>query len=180
MDRRIAQAAGPALFAALVMSLVGALAAALEQPWLFPSLGPTLFLLAATPVERPWNVFAGHAVGVAAGFGALFLFGAQEAPSAFDAGAVDASRAAATALAVGATLLLQSVAAAKHPPAAATTMLITLGGLQPAWATVAAIAAGVGLVAGLAYATHAVIQTRRRSALAPSEAKSGGDAEAGC
>lgn len=180
MGPRIAEAARPALFAVLVMSLVGSLAAALEQPWLFPSLGPTLFLLAATPAERPWNVFAGHAIGVVAGFGALFLFGAQEARSVFEAGAVDASRAGATALAVGATLFLQSLAGARHPPAAATTMLITLGGLRPAWATVAAIAAGVSLVAGLAYAAHALLPARRKPALAPAEATRRQDAEAGC
>jgi hypothetical protein len=180
MSRRVLEAAGPALFATLVMSLVGALAAILEQPWLFPSLGPTLFLLAAAPPERPWNVFAGHAIGVAAGFGALFLFGAQDSLSAFDAGAVGAGRAAATALAVGATLLLQTLAGAKHPPAAATTMLITLGGLRPGWATVAAIAAGVSLVAGLAYAAHALLPARPRSTLAPPEAARRQDLEAGC
>lgn len=180
MGRRVLEAAPPALFAALVMSLVGALAAAFEQPWLFPSLGPTLFLLVAARPERPWNVFAGHAIGVAAGFGALFLFGAQDTLSAFDAGAVGVGRAAATALAVGATLLLQSLAGAKHPPAAATTMLITLGGLRPAWATVAAIAAGVSLVAGLAYAAQALMPLRPKSTLAPSEAAHRQDVEAGC
>ncbi|WP_442754769.1 HPP family protein [Methylocystis sp. JAN1] len=179
MRQGIAEAAKPALFATLVMSLVGALAVLVGQPWLFPSLGPTLFLLATNPAERPRNVFAGHAIGAVMGFGALFVFGAQGTPSAFDAGAVDASRAAATALAVGMTLLLQSLIDAKHPPAAATTMLITLGGMRPVWSTIAAIVAGVGLIAGLGYATRGLFRARREKPLARLEAKKGQDIEAG-
>jgi CBS-domain-containing membrane protein len=161
MTRRdIALAAAPALLSALVISLVGALGIAARQPWLFPSLGPTVFLLtanAADPAARPWNILVGHAIGACAGFGALFFCGAQETPSVFAADAVSISRAAATALAVGATMLLQSKAGAMHPPAAATTMLITLGGMKPAWSTIVAIAVGVMLAAGLGYAARAAL-----------------------
>lgn len=41
-----------------------------HQPWLFPSLGPTIFLQTVTPNEsaaRPWNTVRGHGVGIAAG-----------------------------------------------------------------------------------------------------------------
>jgi len=61
------------------MGAIGALGLWAGQAWLFPSLGPTIFLQAVTPHEpsaQLWNTLAGHAVGVAAGFGALFLFGA--------------------------------------------------------------------------------------------------------
>lgn len=168
MSRRIARAAAPALLSALVMGLVGLAAVFARQPWLFPSLGPTIFLMATSPADpsaRPWNVFAGHAIGVAAGFGALFLFGAQHTPSIFAADAVSMSRAAATALAVGATMLLQALSDAKHPPAAATTMLITLGGMQAAWSTAATVAIGVMLVAALGYALPRAGNLRKKSGL---------------
>ena len=50
---------------------------------------------------------------------------------------------------MGATIALQLAAQAQHPPAAATTMLITLGGLTPDAHTVLVIAVGVLLVAAL-------------------------------
>ncbi|QGM96372.1 HPP family protein [Methylocystis parvus] len=172
MSRRIARAAAPALLSALVMGLVGLLAVLVRQPWLFPSLGPTIFLLATSPADpaaRPWNVFLGHAIGVAAGFGALFLFGAQETPSVFAADAVSMSRAAATALAVGATMLLQTLSDAKHPPAAATTMLITLGGMPASWLTAAAVAVGVALVMALGYALPCAARHLRKKSGLPKE-----------
>ena len=52
-------------------------------------------------------------------------------------------RVAATALAVSVTVGLQSVLNAQHPPAAATTMLVTLGGLKPNWSTVYIVSIGV-------------------------------------
>ncbi len=136
----------------LILGVVGGLAALAGQPWLFPSLGPTAFLHAVSPDEpgaRMWNTLVGHAIGASAGFAALFLCGAQHMPSALTAEATPISRVAATALAVGLTVALQLKLEAKHPPAAATTMLVTLGGLKPEWRTVWALVIGVGLVAGL-------------------------------
>lgn len=92
---------------------------------------------------------AGHAIGVAAGFAAVFLCGAQHAPPVMSAEALSASRIAATALAVGATVALQLALSVQHPPAAATTMLITLGGLKPELDTALVIGVGVSLVAAL-------------------------------
>lgn len=153
-----------ALLSALAMAAVGILGLWAGQPWLFPSLGPTIFILAVSPNEagaRPWNTLMGHAIGVAAGFGALFLFGAQNAPTALDADALSGGRVAATAVAVGMTVALQLFAKAQHPPAAATTMLITLGGLKPGWRTLLAIAVGVGLVAALGRGVRLLFQNRR-------------------
>jgi hypothetical protein len=77
---------GPAytgLLSAAVMAVVGMLGSWVGQPWLFPSLGPTIFLQAVTPDEpaaRPWSTLSGHALGLAAGFAALYLFGAEADP----------------------------------------------------------------------------------------------------
>jgi CBS-domain-containing membrane protein len=132
------------------MGATGAIGLALQQPWLFPSLGPTIFLQAVTPSApeaRSWNIMAGHAIGVIAGFAALYLFGAQATPTVIGGASLCWERVAATALAVAATVGAQSAVSAQHPPAAATTMLITLGGLRPGWGGVLSIAAGVSLVA---------------------------------
>lgn len=150
--QRVVSSSYAAITSGLVMGAVGALAFFAHQPWLFPSLGPTIFLQAVTPdapSAKVWNTIAGHAVGVCVGFAALFLFGAQTTPAAMSADAMSFARVAATALAVGATVTLQLALNAQHPPAAATTMLITLGGLGPSWNTVWAIAAGVVIVSAI-------------------------------
>ena len=44
------------------------------QPWLFPSLGPTAYLLAKypeLPSSRIYNCVVGHLVGLASGFAAV-------------------------------------------------------------------------------------------------------------
>ncbi|EYD77710.1 hypothetical protein Rumeso_00668 [Rubellimicrobium mesophilum DSM 19309] len=140
------------LLSASVMVVIGLLGLWAGKPWLFPSLGPTIFLQAVTPDQpsaRPWNTLTGHALGVIAGFAALFLLHAQNDPPTLSAGVLTGGRVAATALAVGLTVALQLALKAEHPPAAATTMLISLGGLKPDWSTVLVIAAGVVTVAVL-------------------------------
>ena len=154
------------LLSALVMGIIGALGLWAGQAWLFPSLGPTIFLQAVTPQEaaaRPWNTLVGHAIGVVAGFAAVFLLGAEHAPSVLSTDVLSASRVAATAFAVGATVALQLAAGAQHPPAAATTMLITLGGLKPDPHTVLVIAVGVVLVAALGEGARRLYSGRRRA-----------------
>jgi hypothetical protein len=145
------------LLSGLVIAGIGGLGVWAGQPWLFPSLGPTIFLQAVTPNDtsaRPWNTVAGHAIGTAAGFLSVFVCGAEVAPLPADAGYVVGSRAAAAALAVALTVAGQLAIRAPHAPAAATTMLIALGGLQPDLRTLVAIAVGVGLIAGLGEVTR--------------------------
>lgn len=157
MSRGASPGALAALLSALVMGAIGALGIWAGQAWLFPSLGPTVFLQAVTPEEpsaRPWNVLVGHAIGVAAGLAALFLLGAQGDPPALTSEVLTSGRVAATALAVGATVALQLLVSAQHPPAAATTMLITLGSLKPDGHTILLIAIGLALVAVLGEGTR--------------------------
>jgi len=143
---------GAALYAgwvALVITgIVGGLGLAFQQPWLFPSLGPTIFVHTVTPNQeaaRPWNTFVGHAIGVAAAFLSLALFGALNAPSAMVSGQVSFSRIAASALAVALTIGGQIPVRAGHAPAAATTLLITLGGFRADFPTVVVLVVGIGL-----------------------------------
>jgi hypothetical protein len=150
--QRAKSGAYAAIASGLAMGVIGALGLVANQPWLFPSLGPTIFLQAVTPdapSARLRNTIAGHAVGVCAGFAALFLFGAQTMPAVMSAEVLSVERVAATALSVAVTVGVQSLLNVQHPPAAATTMLITLGGLRPVFSTVLSIMAGVLLVSVL-------------------------------
>ena len=144
---------GAALYAgwvALVITgIVGGLGLAFQQPWLFPSLGPTIFIHTVTPNQeaaRPWNTFVGHGIGAAAAFFSLVLFGALHAPSAMIGGQVAFSRIAASTLAVALTIGGQIPARAGHTPATATTLLITLGGFPADLATIGVLVIGIGMV----------------------------------
>ena len=138
--------------ALVITGIVGALAVAFQEPWLFPSLGPTIFIHTVTPKEaaaRPWNTFVGHAVGAAAAFLSLAVFGALHAPSAMTAGEVGVPRIAASALAVALTIGGQIPLRAGHAPAVATTLLITLGGLRADWGTVLVLVIGIAVTTTL-------------------------------
>ena len=74
------------------------------QPFLFPSLGPTAFLLFSTPtaeVASPRNAVTGHLIGVIAGYLSLAVFG----------------------LTSGTMVWLR----VPHPPAGSTTLIVSLG-----------------------------------------------------
>jgi hypothetical protein len=65
---------------------VGGLGWLIGQPWLFASLGPTAYLLSHSPSQasvRPYNVIAGHLIGLSAAFTAVAALGAGDAPSVF-------------------------------------------------------------------------------------------------
>lgn len=144
----------------LIAFVVGALGVAFQQPWLFPSLGPTIFIHTVTPHDasaRPWNTFVGHGVGVAAAFFSLAIFDALDAPSAMVAGHLTMARAAASALAVALTIGGQIPLRADHAPAAATTLLITLGGLGADLETVGVLVVGIAVTTLLCDGGHRVL-----------------------
>jgi CBS-domain-containing membrane protein len=102
------------------------------QPFVFPSLGPTAFLLFYTPMApaaSPRNTICGHAIGAAAGYLALVVFGLTEAAPAL-ATSVTAARVGAAALSLGLTSGVMVWARVPHPPAGATTLIVSLGILR--------------------------------------------------
>jgi CBS-domain-containing membrane protein len=104
-------------------------------PFVFPSLGPTAFLLFYTPLAPtacPRNTLAGHAIGAAAGYLALVMFGLQHAGPALSAG-VTPSRVGAAAISLGLTSGVMVWARVPHPPAGATTLIVSLGILREPW-----------------------------------------------
>jgi hypothetical protein len=140
---------GPLVAAGLIL-LVGAIGVLVGRPWLLPSLGPTAAIIALTPAHptaRGWNTIAGHVIGVLAGFAGIFLAGAATAPSVLQTGELTWPRVVAATIAMILTVLGYTLARASHPPAAATTLLVALGGIATADKAVALLAGVVVLAA---------------------------------
>ena len=129
--------------------IVGVIGWWVGKPWLFASLGPTAYLLAHSPSQpsaRPYNVIAGHLVALCTAFGAVALFGAGDAPSVFTTHELVGSRVLASGLALILAVAVELLLNASHPPAAATVLLITLGGLPVSLQTASTIVVGVLLL----------------------------------
>lgn len=117
---------------AAALAVAGGIGLATQQPWLFPSLGPTLMVLAETPrapTARPRHVLVGHLVGIGAGLLALLVTGLRDHPSAVQEG-LSLRRVVAACLAVALTALGLQLLHSAHPPAGATTLIISLGILK--------------------------------------------------
>lgn len=136
--------------AALLTAIAGATGLWAGLPWLFPSLGPTIFLQVHKPEQksaRPYNVVVGHAAGIIAAVIGVLTLGAGSAPPVLSSNELTWPRIWASVIAMGLTLLLQVPLKASHPPAAATAMLIALGGFSLTWRDMGVLAAGILLVA---------------------------------
>jgi CBS-domain-containing membrane protein len=121
-----------AALSAAFVGLAGAIGVAFGQPWVFPSLAPSLMVMAETPDEpaaRPQNVLIGHLVGLCAGLLALVVTGLRSHPSAVQEG-LSGPRVLACCLAVAVTALVLQLARLPHPPAGATTLIVALGVLR--------------------------------------------------
>src|ERR671927_658336 len=114
---------------ATAMVVSGIAALLLKQPFLFPSLGPTLYLFFETPMAQqasPRNALIGHSVALVVGFLSVWIFGLLDAPSVIEQGATTA-RVGAAALSLALTEALLILLRAKHPPAGATVLIVSLG-----------------------------------------------------
>jgi CBS-domain-containing membrane protein len=126
-------ALGPAVYAAVlslvVLSLAGVVGLVLHLPWLFPSLGPTVMLFFESPEQPssgPVNTLAGHLTGLVTGVLCLYVFGLQDSPPA-PVGGLTVPYVAAGALSVALTTLVLTWLRKPHPPAGATTLIVSLG-----------------------------------------------------
>ena len=131
----------------LAIALSGVAAWAFDEPLLFPSLGATAFLFFETPmadVASPRNAIVGHGVAIVAAMVAIAVFGLLDAPSAYEEGVVPA-RIGAVALAVALTGGTLRLLRAAHPPAGATTIIVSSGLLDTPEQLVA-VAVGVVLL----------------------------------
>lgn len=144
----------------VTIAVLALLAMATGTPLVFPSLGPTAFLFFFSPnlpAACPRNTMIGHAVGILCGAGALWLCGLADAGPAFAVG-VDTARVFAAALSLAATSAGMVLLRAPHPPACATTLIISLGAItRPAH--LVGIELAVGLLTLQAIALHRLIGT---------------------
>ena len=119
----------------LTIGLLAGLAMATDTPSLFPSLGPTAFLLFSTPMlpaACPRNTVEGHLIGVLAGYLSLVLFGLTDEPATILSG-VSGGRVGAAALSLALTSGFMVWLQRPHPPAGATTLIVSLGLLREPW-----------------------------------------------
>jgi CBS-domain-containing membrane protein len=128
-DERLVWAAFMLVNGFATVTILAVLAMLTRTPFIFPSLGPTAFLFFFTPTlptASPRNTIYGHAIGILCGYGALLACGLTHAPPAMMAG-VDLARVLAAAISLSSTGALMILLKAAHPPAGATTLIISLG-----------------------------------------------------
>lgn len=113
----------------VTIGLLALLALVTGSPFVFPSLGPTAYLFFFSPLAEtssPRNTILGHAIGLICGYSALVLTTASSPPFGMYAG-VHGPRILAAGLSLSATGALMALFRASHPPAGATTLIVSLG-----------------------------------------------------
>lgn len=140
------------LIVAILMLTAGSLGLLLHQPWLFASLGPTAYLYGHTPNQasaRFYNTVIGHTAAILAAFIAVVLVHAETTPSVFTTHELTWPRVAAAVLALTVAVPAELLLGASHPPAAATALLIALGGFNVSMQSAASIVIGVLMVGSM-------------------------------
>jgi CBS domain-containing membrane protein len=113
----------------ITIAVLALLALASRNPFVFPSLGPTAYLLFFSPLGKtssPRNTILGHAIGLACGYAAFVLTGAGALPFGVRQG-IFWPRILAAALSLSFTGALMVLLDVSHPPAGATTLIVSLG-----------------------------------------------------
>ena len=115
----------------VTIGLLSLIALVTGTPVVFPSLGPTSFLFffdPRAPSASPHHAVIGHAIWILCGYGSLLLFHLEHSGSALALG-VTFPRVLAAALSLAATGALMILFKAAHPPAGATTLIVSLGAI---------------------------------------------------
>ena len=128
MRRRL----GTSLYAGFLFTVLGATAWASGEPFIFPSLGPSAFILAFErrgSRTRTYRVVGSHLVGAVAGLLAYTLFASGIALTPTPAPAsVDGLRLALSGVvSIVLTAWGMIASGAIHAPACATTLIVSLG-----------------------------------------------------
>jgi len=128
MRRRV----GTSLYAGLLFTVLGAIAWGSAQPFIFPSLGPTAFVLAfdrRSQRTRTYRIVGSHLIGGIAGLLAWSVVAAGVSITAVPPPlSVEGFRLTASAT-VSIVLTSWTMIATDtiHPPACATTLIVSLG-----------------------------------------------------
>ncbi len=114
--------------ALITMTIVGIFAVWRKEPFVFPPLGATLFILFAFPLAQeanPRNVIGGHLLGLIAGIIALLIFGLVKVPP--DTTDLDWDRLGSILLGLTLALSLLMGLRVLHIPAVATALVVAMG-----------------------------------------------------
>jgi len=109
--------------------LLSLLAVATGSPFVFPSLGPTAYLFFFAPMGRsssPRHAILGHGIGLICGYAAYVAMGSHGFVTAA-LSEVTWREAMAAALSLAATGAVMVMLKVSHPPAGATTLIVSLG-----------------------------------------------------
>ena len=113
----------------LSVAILAGLALVFQTPLVFPSVGPTAFMLYFTPLAptaSPRNTLCGHAIGIGCGYASLWLVGLEHAPSAL-LEELHWRRVLSAALSLATTGAFMVLLDVVHAPAAATALIVALG-----------------------------------------------------
>ncbi len=138
--------------AALLICVPGAVGILAGMPFLFPSLAPSAVLQASHP-DRPsshfYSVVVAHFLGFASASLIVWLFGLLHDSAVLSSGKLTVARVVASELALALASVLEILLKARHPAAAATTLLVALGSFKPTLHDAGIVAAGVLILAGV-------------------------------
>lgn len=145
------------LYSGSLLVMTGVFAWVSGSAFLFPSLGPSAYLLATTHTEEVGGreMIGGHLVGIAAGLLSYYAFAAGGTILSAGAGfTVTQLRLSASAItSVTLTTGGMGLSDTNHAPACATTLIVSLGLLSSLWEAGIIAASVVAL-----YTTYTVIE----------------------
>jgi HPP family len=145
----------------VVLALAGTIGLMTRLPWLFPSLGPTVMLFFESPTQasaRPLNTLVGHGVGIVVGIGSLVAFGLLGEAPATIAG-LSPRYLFAASVSVAVTTLVLTLIKLPHPPAGASTLIISLGILTTPQQLLS-MAGAVVLITAIGWGLNLLLGTR--------------------
>ena len=135
----------------VTLAVVGLIAHLAHLTFLYPSLGPTAFIVffaASSRQAAPRNVVCGQVIGVLAGIAAVAALGLREVP--VDLADISIRRLLASLIALALTFVVMTWLGVEHAPAAATTLIVALG-LVRSFTDFAAVVAAIVCTTVLAF-----------------------------
>ena len=143
---------------AVSMLILGTAAYITSWPMIFPSLGPTIFLMfyaPASPMASPRNAVLGHLSAAVIGWvmHSIYLYLVAKGLIAESGHGVSFWEIATSACSLGLTGMFMTFTGLLHPPAASSTMIASLG-LMRDWHNIPILITAVSLLSLQAWIMH--------------------------
>ncbi|QCC50769.1 HPP family protein [Halapricum salinum] len=130
MNERLSASLSVGATSGALLVVPGAFVYLTGLPFLFPSLGPSAFVLAMSPdsaTAAPRRVLGGHAIGVLAGMATYHLLADGAVATRVGGSTAALALVASGSLALVLTAVGMVATDTRHPPACATTLIVSLG-----------------------------------------------------